>query len=938
MYSKKSSFGLGELDPSLHERTDLESYFSGLKTARNVLIGKTGRIINMAGTWFNTQTKDNDDVNFYVPKVPFFAPTINPALIAATWTRSGTTVTVTEVGHGLTLADFIVVTVTSDETNVTYGIKDITVLDADTFTFTSVNTGTTSGTLSYRIVTGEVEATCLLEFGDGYVRGYALLFDLAATRYKTIFFDEKPTDFAAADLSKLRFETVKEKQTGLYKAYISGGWLNSVTSVYISSAGLTVDTIGPEFPRLEPDGSSTPTYKDLYKIQTGVDAQLGVRVQYGLTVVTKSGLESPIYEITTHTGSDNNTITFPKLPTGVEYNSFTITNLEVSDTKYANDLSHFNFYRRPWSNASSGRTSYGNGYGLIGQTLAESSYTAGNNLTVSFIDFGQEADFTNPPPQTFRDIGQILNPMDSSNYGVTGIGQYNQRLIYYEKSFLAFSRVNQQQYLLRDFPLTNDTCLILDIGESSPDIYHHANYNGLYVFTSEGIYYGGAESPVSSINPIMKKVNDAVIKKDLKPLVTPFGLFFVDARTNTIKTLIYDDQTKSVTDVEISTFSDHLFYGKEVVDWAFTGGDVPFMFVVLDDGTAVSYIYSKINGVNAWTRHDTLGNYKRVASFKLYDTAEEFLMLLVERNGDYFLETTSSRALYAPATNRDTFRGGVTYRTFSHSSVLHYATYDSTGMGDIVQSKNQWTVVAGADTLWENTVRIVSFVGQYLVDRVGKTFAVYLEDTNDYYYMDLFSATLGGTAVFTITGEAFPSAFRGLLTELIECSTVIDGLDHLENQVVSVIADNVVLGSPNNLQDNLDTYLVTGGEITLPKPRAYTVVGLPYVSDVGTLQLDTKNGSTALDRKLVNEIAVKYIRTRGVYVSNEFAPDDDNTGMEIVDQWETTDTVNAPLAEKTGLKRYHASSTWEKGEICIRQVDPLPMEIGSIILDVSKGG
>ena len=57
-YLKKASFAAGELDPSLHDKTDIKSYYSGLATARNVVLGKTGRIINSAGTWFNLLSLD----------------------------------------------------------------------------------------------------------------------------------------------------------------------------------------------------------------------------------------------------------------------------------------------------------------------------------------------------------------------------------------------------------------------------------------------------------------------------------------------------------------------------------------------------------------------------------------------------------------------------------------------------------------------------------------------------------------------------------------------------------------------------------------------------------------------------------------------------------------------------------------------------------------
>lgn len=66
------------------------------------------------------------------------------------WTRSGTTVTVSATAHGLSVGDAINVTVSSDTSAIPFNLYLVTaVTDANTFTFTGVNTAGTSGTISY---------------------------------------------------------------------------------------------------------------------------------------------------------------------------------------------------------------------------------------------------------------------------------------------------------------------------------------------------------------------------------------------------------------------------------------------------------------------------------------------------------------------------------------------------------------------------------------------------------------------------------------------------------------------------------------------------------------------------------------------------------------------------------------------------------------------
>lgn len=80
-----------------------------------------------------------------------------PANIAGvSWTRSTTTATVTSTDHGLRTGDVIVVTVTSDSAAIVLGQKTITATTSAAFTFTCLNAGGASGTLTFTVLNGRV--------------------------------------------------------------------------------------------------------------------------------------------------------------------------------------------------------------------------------------------------------------------------------------------------------------------------------------------------------------------------------------------------------------------------------------------------------------------------------------------------------------------------------------------------------------------------------------------------------------------------------------------------------------------------------------------------------------------------------------------------------------------------------------------------------------
>jgi len=78
-----------------------------------------------------------------------FTYEITPNTSAQNWTRATTTATVTSTDHGLRTGQLINVGTTSDATAIVRGQKTVTVLTKDTFTFTCLNAGAASGTITF---------------------------------------------------------------------------------------------------------------------------------------------------------------------------------------------------------------------------------------------------------------------------------------------------------------------------------------------------------------------------------------------------------------------------------------------------------------------------------------------------------------------------------------------------------------------------------------------------------------------------------------------------------------------------------------------------------------------------------------------------------------------------------------------------------------------
>lgn len=98
----QSSFAAGELDPALQERTTLEKYRGGLKTARNVCVTRQGGVVSRPSRKHLYETKVDDQavVIYGIPRTGYHLEM--GALYVRIWL---TAVSYTEVAHAFTATD-----------------------------------------------------------------------------------------------------------------------------------------------------------------------------------------------------------------------------------------------------------------------------------------------------------------------------------------------------------------------------------------------------------------------------------------------------------------------------------------------------------------------------------------------------------------------------------------------------------------------------------------------------------------------------------------------------------------------------------------------------------------------------------------------------------------------------------------------------------------
>lgn len=162
-------------------------------------------------------------------------------------------------------------------------------------------------------------------------------------------------------------------------------------------------------------------------------------------------------------------------------------------------------------------------------------------------------------------------------------------------------------------------------------------------------------------------------------------------------------------------------------------------------------------------------------------------------------------------------------------------------------------------------------------------------------------------------------------------ATVFTGLDHLEGQVVAVVADGAVVFNGDPAHASAATYTVNAGQITIPTAASEVHIGLAIrYGEIETLDADAPGSEARDKKKRIGGVTILVDRSSRSFSAG---PDSSHLRAVRVPPW-------SPAAdEHTGQVEVVLSSTFAaEGRVFIRQTDPLPLTILAVIPNGDIGG
>jgi hypothetical protein len=476
------------------------------------------------------------------------------------------------------------------------------------------------------------------------------------------------------------------------------------------------------------------------------------------------------------------------------------------------------------------------------------------------------------------------------------------------------SRVGSFHDFASSTPVQDDDAVIVPIyGTKVNEVRYLLELGGrLVIFTKGAVWTleGDSEGILTpgSAHPVQQSPRGSA---EIPPIPIDNTALFVQARGSIVRDLRFDLESDGYTGRDLSVYAPHLFKRHTIVSWCYQETPHSVVWAVRDDGVLLGLTYVREHEVWGWHRHDTDGEFESITCIP--EDGEDFVYAVVKREigGETkrYIERFASRDFDVVS---DAF--------FVDCGLTYDGRNEDDGVAMTLSGGSDWGPTEDLTLMATSPVFSAGDVGNaiHLTAIISITDeATGEEEDVEFTLRCLIRSYTSATQVVVRAHASVPSEIQGIaITDWARAVDEVTGLDHLEGKTVAILAD----GFEHAQQ------VVTDGAVTLDQPYAVVHVGLPYTSDLETLDADDSVGPTIADRKkLVAQLTVLVEESRGFLAGI----DEDNLS-EV--PWREDEGYEDPPDALTGPIETNLDAAWnQNGRIFIRQASPLPLTVLAVI-------
>ncbi len=439
-------------------------------------------------------------------------------------------------------------------------------------------------------------------------------------------------------------------------------------------------------------------------------------------------------------------------------------------------------------------------------------------------------------------------------------------------------------------------------------------------FTVSG---GSVDTAITPTNILIKKQSNHGAA-NVDAIAVGNATLFLQRAKRKIRELAYNFDVDGYIAPDMTILAEHISEGG-LTQIAYQQEPNQIVYATRNDGELVGLTYQREQQVTAWHRHIFGGRFGN-ATITVTDyanIADGTRIVLTKADG-----TTTT---FTSATSSTT---GKFHTTSSNNQT-------ATNLQTLIDADSDFTATVSSNvvTITETSPLSTGFLTVTSLDdsvRLAKTdegkavcesVAVIPTDDTEYEVYVIVKRTINGaTRRFVEVLNVFDfdqtdnTSFNFLDSALSysgSAASTISGLDHLEGQTVSILADGAT--HPDKT--------VSSGSVTLDRSALNVKVGLAYTSLLQTMRLNagSQNGTSQGKTKRIYDITVRMFETIGVEVGPNLSD------MERIPFRSSADLMDEGIPPFTGDKEVEFRGNYETdGFIFVRQTQPLPFTILSL--------
>ena len=439
-------------------------------------------------------------------------------------------------------------------------------------------------------------------------------------------------------------------------------------------------------------------------------------------------------------------------------------------------------------------------------------------------------------------------------------------------------------------------------------------------FTVSG---GGTDSAITPTNILIKKQSNHG-SANVDAISVGNATLFLQRAKRKIRELAYNFDVDGYIAPDMTILAEHISEGG-LTQIAYQQEPNQIVYATRNDGELVALTYQREQQVTAWHRHIFGGRFGNatitVTDFANIADGTRIVLTKADGTTTTFTSATSSTSgkFHTTSSNNQT---ATNLKTLIDADSDFTATVSS-NVVTITESSPLSTGFLTITSLDDNVRLAKTDEGKAVCESVA---VIPTDDTEYEVYVIVKRTINGATRRFVEVLNVFDfdqtdnTSFNFLDSQLSysgSAATTISGLDHLEGQTVSILADGA--SHPDKT--------VSSGSVTLDRSALNVKVGLAYTSLLQTMRLNSgsQNGTSQGKTKRIYDITVRMFETIGVEVGPNL------NDMERIPFRSSADLMDEGIPPFTGDKEVEFRGNYETdGFIFVRQTQPLPFTILSL--------